>query len=226
MTATRYDDRGYGFYERRSIDEGAEWTPEEELARSRSSFLGGRVSAFGSQVAVLYDEYDPDDHGRYRLAAAGPCAPWSEEERIGDDGLYHSGAFATVATPDGRLHLAYHEKATGSMRHRVFDGASWSEPFVLDPVDWWSNQPALARHGNDVIVAWNHMVTEGHMEIRARTRRADGTWEDERLVDGSGVYKGYTTGSENVLPGESMLVLWCEDVDEGGSVVRLAPVEP
>lgn len=225
VAATRFDGSSYGFYERRSIDAGEEWTPEERLAASSSSFIGGRVTAFGSRVAAIYDEYDARAPGRFRVAAAGPCAPWENEEVFATDGLYHAGAFAAVATPDGKLHLAYHAKGSEPMRYRVFDGLSWSSAFTFESVGWWANQPAIARHGNDVVVVWNHMRASDHMEMRARTRRADGLWNAERTIDASRSFKGYTNGLEEVLPGESMLVLWCEE-QASGSEVRAAPVAP
>lgn len=225
VAATRFDGSSYGFHERRSIDEGEEWTPSERLARSSSSFLGGRVIAFGSKVAAIYDEYDATADGRFRVAAAGPCAPWADEEVFATDGLYHAGAFATVATPDGRLHLAYHAKGSEPMRYRVFDGLSWSSAFTFESVGWWSNQPAIARHGNDVVVAWNHKRASDHMEMRARTRKANGSWGSERTIDASQSFKGYTNGLEEIVPGESMMLLWCED-RSSGAVVRAAPVAP
>lgn len=225
VTATRMDGSGFSFHESRSIDGGVEWTPAEELAHSGSSFIGGRVTAFGSKVAVVYDEYRYDAVARFRVAASGACATWEPEETFAPDGLYHAGAFATVATPDGRLHLAYHAKRGETLRHRVFDSLSWSAPFTFEPVGGWANQPGISRRGNDVIVAWNQMKTDTDMRMRARTRRADGSWGTERVVDDSSGFKWYTNALESVTPGESALVLWCEEVP-GGAVVRASAIAP
>lgn len=225
-SATRLDGGRYTFWHRLSIDGGLEWTDAERLVDTGSSFGGGRVIAYGSRVAAIYDSYDGKGGARFRSRPAGPCAEWEREEVITSDGLYHAGAFSVTATPNGRLHLGYSTRGNQSLRYREYDGQNWSAAETIESRGWWANQPAVSHRGNEVFYAWNRNNGDDTQRIHVRKRRADGSWEAAEVVDDRRVHKGYTTALEEVLPGEPLVVLWSEDASSGPALVRCAPVQP
>lgn len=222
--ATLRDGSRYRFLTRLSIDGGRQWTEPEELASFTSSFGGGRVTAFGSQIAAIYDEYAWGTNGRYRLRRAGACETWGREELLNGDGLYHAGAFSVLATPDGRLHLGYSNKRTETLRYTEFRGDGWSAPITLESTGLWSNQPALSFVGGALVYSWNHPDTPDSMRIFQR-RRVDGSWGQTRVLDSVPVFKGYTNAAESVPAGEKLPVLWSQ-AGTSPATVRCAPIAP
>ncbi len=203
-----------------SANGGVTWSAAVTLATLPDAG-GARVIAFGnpplSRVAVLYDDYAWDQSGFWRTRAArDPDGFWTPAANVFPDGLYHGGAFSAVATPDGHLHLGYHSEGGGNedLRYLEYNGNAWSDPLVVDPVGWWSNQPALTAVGNDLFYFWNHESTPSNMQIYG-LRRISGVWDSApTLLDGAALFKGYTTSVERVSPGQTVRVAWSQALTE------------
>lgn len=225
-TATRLSGGTFAWFHRLSIDGGREWTPQEELANFGSSFGGGRIVSAGAQLVAIFDSFAAGQ-SRFRTRPAGPCAEWDDTIVFGTDGLYHAGAFSAVATPDGHIHLGYSNRSNQRLWYREFDGLSWSAAFLIENTGWWTNQPALAVRGDEVLYGWNRNVsgTGETMTILLR-RKVNGSWGAIETIDSEVRFKGYTTSAPTVLAGERWPLAWCQKAADpsAAATVRLTPV--
>jgi hypothetical protein len=222
VTATFLSGSNYSWLERMSIDEGQEWTAATTTASFGSGFGGGRIVSYGSNVMAVYDAYSVSQQGRYRTKAAGGCSTWSSEHTFVPEGLYHADAFAVTTTPDGHVHLGYSDKSNQQLWYREFDGTSWSSATRLESTGAWSNQPGLSHQGNTVFYSWNHSNSDNDTRMYLRAKPAGGSFGSNVVLDNSTLFKGYTTAIEDVLPGESVQVLYClMDVNDSSAIATV-----
>lgn len=206
VAATFYNGVDYRWQLRSSRDGGVSWTAPQLLAWFGSTVGSGKVLAYANRVAAIYDTYGGGP-GRMLSRPAGAGGMWNSPITVASDGLYHGGAFSAVATPDGKIHLGYSDKSLQQLHHRRFDGSSWSGRTTIEPVGYWSNQPALTAEGNAISFAWNHKDDPDHYRVFQRTL-SNGSWSGLRTLDGQSGFKGYTSAIESVAAGERALVLW------------------
>ncbi len=123
--------------------------------------------------------------------------------------------------------LGYSDKPLQQLRYREFDGQSWSASKIIESTGIWSNQASVSHRGSVVLFGWNHADTDTSMRMFYRTRTS-GTWSGTVEVDSAPVFKGYTTGLESVLPGESWQLAWSQDPtgSTSPSLVRCANIPP
>ena len=105
--------------------------------------------------------------------------------------------------PDGSLNAVYYDRVEGGdvVRYRRSeDGARWSEPEALSPLDGRNWGPDLiARADGSLVVTWDHAEADFSSRGWLRVRDPSGEWgAPEAMTPGGG---GYEVGSTHVAPG-------------------------
>ncbi|HYV66180.1 MAG TPA: hypothetical protein VE964_08045, partial [Myxococcales bacterium] len=180
-----------------SSDGGATFAQQPSLA-TLGTRAGGRLISLGSRLLFLYSTHGCCDPARMRLRSDGdPLSSWSGATAAFSEGIYHGAALSAVADGEGGLHLVYKNHAE-RLYYRHFDGHAWSGSTLLEGTANWALQPAVTRLGSDLVVFYNHMVTNNtSYRFVYRTFHA-GSFGPATTVDASGGFKGYPAAAETL----------------------------
>ena len=178
-----------------STDGGATFTQQPSLA-TLGRRAGGRLISLGTKLLFLYGTHGCCDPGRMRLRNDGdPLPDWSSATTALSDGIYHGAALSSVADGAGGLHLVYKSSAE-KLYYRHFDGHAWSGATLLEGTANWALQPAITRLGSDLVVFYNHMVTNNTSYRFVYRTFHSGSFGPATTVDSSGGFKGYPAAAE------------------------------
>src|SRR5712671_2695647 len=211
-----------------STDGGATFAQQPSLA-TVGTRAGGRLISLGTQLMFLYGTHACCDSGKMRLRNDGdPLSSWTSATTVFSDGIYHGAALSAVADGAGGLHLAY-KNLSEKLYYRHYDGSGWSSATLLEGTPNWALQPAITRLGGDLVVFYNHMVTNNtSYRFFAKTFHA-GSFSSAGTLDSSGGFKGYPAAAET-LPTSTVNVPCVfgktPNADSGGSAVLVSAKAP
>jgi hypothetical protein len=180
-----------------SADGGTTFAQQPSLA-TLGTRAGGRLISLGTQLMFLYGTHGCCDPGRMRLRDdAAPLSTWSSAAAVLSDGIYHGAALSAVADGAGGLHLVYKNVAE-KLYYRRYDGRAWSGATLIEGTPNWALQPAVTRLGDDLVVFYNHMVTNNTSYRFLYKTLHGGSFSSATTLDSSGGFKGYPAAAETL----------------------------
>lgn len=189
-----------------SSDEGRSWTEpvtphahvdaEYGFVSTAPTSQGTRLLWLDGRATASADDATGSGHAHHhgpgamglRTAVLTPDGALLEETLL-DDRVCDCCPTALVAVPDGFV-AAYRDRSPTEVRDIAtvrHDGIAWSTPTVPHPDGWRIdgcpvNGPALAAHGDTVVLAWFSGVEGGRVRL-ARSTDAGRSFPDEWTLD-------------------------------------------
>lgn len=155
----------------RSVDGGDTWSTPAPLGQefvSLAPLSGGRIMAVWlesvGEPSAKGQSKEPETYAPQMRLAAGLLEPdgSTSKQWVLDGDVCTCCQTSLAVLPGDRLLVTYRGRAPGEIRDNkvaTFDGAEWSEPFLLHPDGWVIpgcpvNGPAADARGDVVAVAW------------------------------------------------------------------------
>jgi hypothetical protein len=204
-------DGEFDIFNRRSTDEGVNWSTPVRLTNDPPGSYRPSVSASGSVVHVVYDSRKTGNSEIYYRRSMDGGTNWEEEQRLTDDSYMSSTQ--TISLSGSFVHLAWVNFDNDNMIYQVWykhssdGGISWEDEYMLSDNSAVAYDESMAVSGSDVYVVW-YDYRESTTDIYYRKSVDDGyTWEPEIRLTFSDTYK---ESPRIAVSGLNVYIVWAD----------------
>lgn len=203
--ATSGQDR---IYASRSTDKGQNWSTPVLVDFSTLQAAEPQVAVSGSNVVVVFRQFDGVRHRIYANYSTNAGASWGGAQLIENNAGYNG--YEPQAAISGSNVVAIWKQSDGS-NDRIYanystnGGATWGTDRILDGRAYNAQEPRLAMSGNNVVAVWAQNDGTTTRIFSAYSANAGSTWADDQLIEPM-EDAGYSPSV--AISGNNVVVVW------------------
>jgi len=153
-------------YIKRSTDGGASWDPDLRLTSSGAGSWVPSVTASGSYVHVVWEDYRDGNEEIYTKRSTNGGTSWDGDHRLTNNSAYSE--YPSVTVSGLNVHVVWQDNRDGNFEiytnRSTNGGTSWGGDLRLITNSANSNNPSVATSGSKVHVVWRDQ-RDGNYEI-------------------------------------------------------------